>query len=209
MLIGFNKPAASLALLVIFSLPASRAQAQSAPPRIFYSDLVSGPNTGGQANLGAIVTIWGKNFGGAQNNSTVTIGNGLAARYLLWTDQRISFQLGSDSRSGEILVHRSGFAASNGMPFEIRPGRIFFVAVNGGSSGGSFEHPWKSLVHAKNSMKPGDITYVMDGVTQTGEENYSAALSIESGGTKEKPMALVAYPGAHAVVATTEAPGVG
>ncbi len=204
---GAMKLTVLLALVAFMALP--RAWAQSAPPRIFYSDLISGPNTGGEANQGAIVTIWGKNFGSAQGTSTVTVGNGLASRYLLWTDQRISFQLGADARSGEIVLHRDGFAASNGIPFEVRPGRIFFVAPNGGSSGGSFEHPWKSMVHAKNSMKPGDITYVMDGVTQTGEENYSAALSIESGGTKEKPMALVAYPGAHVVVATTDAPDVG
>ena len=197
------------ALAIFAAVSSLRAGAQSAPPRIFYSDLVSGPNSGGEGNQGAIVTVWGKNFGSAQGASTVTIGNGLAARYLLWTDQRISFQLGADARSGEIVLHRDGFAASNGVPFEVRPGRIFFVAVSGGSSGGSFEHPWKSLVHAKNSMKPGDITYAMDGVTQTGEENYSAALSIDSGGTKEKPMAIVAYPGAHVTIATTESPDVG
>ena len=37
--------------------------AQIAPPRIFFSDLESGPSTGGQNNNGVWVTIWGKGFG--------------------------------------------------------------------------------------------------------------------------------------------------
>src|SRR5207253_2293362 len=49
------------------------------PPRIFFSDLDSGPNTGGQKNHGAWVTIWGKGFGAERGASTVTIGGGAAA----------------------------------------------------------------------------------------------------------------------------------
>jgi hypothetical protein len=36
--------------------------AQVAPPRIFFSDMESGPNSGGQNNNGVWVTIWGKGF---------------------------------------------------------------------------------------------------------------------------------------------------
>jgi len=46
------------------------------PPRIFFSDLESGPNTGGQNNKGVWVTIWGKGFGAERGRSTVTIGGG-------------------------------------------------------------------------------------------------------------------------------------
>ena len=40
-------------------------------PHIFYSDLESGPNTGGENNSGAYVTVFGKNFGAIRGNSTV------------------------------------------------------------------------------------------------------------------------------------------
>ena len=35
----------------------------AAAPVIFYSDLESGPKTGGENNKGAYVTVFGKNFG--------------------------------------------------------------------------------------------------------------------------------------------------
>src|SRR6476646_6620746 len=39
---------------------------------IFYSDLTSGPNSGGENDKGAYVTIWGNGFGASQGGSTVT-----------------------------------------------------------------------------------------------------------------------------------------
>src|SRR5690349_9067797 len=42
-------------------------------PRIFFSDLESGPNTGGQNNRGVFVTIWGKGFGAERGRSMVTV----------------------------------------------------------------------------------------------------------------------------------------
>jgi hypothetical protein len=47
---------------------------QFAPPRSFYSDLLSGPNSGRQNNAGAFVTIYGKYFVATQGGSTVTVG---------------------------------------------------------------------------------------------------------------------------------------
>src|SRR5579871_4612223 len=80
----------SFLLLIVLSLTLS---AQSSP-RIFFSDLESGPNVGGQANKGAWVTIWGRGFGNDRGASTVTIGGGAAAAYPIWTDTKITFQLG-------------------------------------------------------------------------------------------------------------------
>src|SRR5256885_16551998 len=88
---------------IILALPL-RLSAQSAPPRIFFSDLESGPNTGGQNNHGVWVTIWGKGFGAERGKSTVTIGGGEAADYPIWTDTRITFQLGPAAKTGEIVV---------------------------------------------------------------------------------------------------------
>src|SRR5208282_5168926 len=45
-------------------------------PRIFFTDLLSGPNNGGQSGDGAFVTIYGSGFGATQGSSTVAVGGG-------------------------------------------------------------------------------------------------------------------------------------
>src|SRR5882724_12170639 len=90
-------------LLVLFVAVPFRLVPQ-APPRIFFSDLESGPNTGGQNNRGVWVTIWGKGFGAERGGSTVTIGGGAAAEYPIWTDTKITFQLGPSAKTGDIVV---------------------------------------------------------------------------------------------------------
>ena len=172
----------SLALLLVLQLSLSA----QAPPRIFFSDLESGPNIGGQKNLGVWVTIWGKGFGAERGASTVTIGGGAAADYPIWTDNKITFQLGPAAKTGDIVVRvraagdrtrsesapRSGIGVSNGLPFTVRAGKIYFVAVNGSDwRNGSFQSPWKTIVHAKDRMSAGDVTYIKDGVAQTSEDH--------------------------------------
>jgi hypothetical protein len=52
-------------------------------------------------------------------------------------------------------------------------------------------------------MHAGDICYVETGVTATAQDNYSAALELESGGTAGNPIAFVAYPGATATLGSS------
>ncbi len=233
----FSVCAAALLLALIHPLDMA-AQAGPPPPaqngpHIFFSDLESGPNIGGQKNLGVWVTIWGKGFGAERGASTVTIGGGAAAEYPIWTDTKITFQLGPAARTGDIVVSvrekaaraesvgagaganaanknaRSAPAArsaSNGLPFTVRPGKIYFVAVNGNDrQKGSVDAPWKSIVHAKNRMSAGDVTYIKDGVAQTTEDSYTAYLSMDrdggsNSGKARAPKALVAYPGARVTI---------
>src|SRR5690349_16020405 len=136
---------------IILALPL-HLLAETLPPRIFFSDLESGPNIGGQNNHGVWVTIWGKGFGATRGSSTVTVGGGEAADYPIWSDSKITFQLGPAAKTGEIVVNvvnvspvtqkgkdggRAGSGMpsvhlqSNGLPFFVRAGKIFFVAVNG------------------------------------------------------------------------------
>src|SRR5579872_1205465 len=56
--------------------------AAGTPPTIFFTDLQSGPNTGGESNNGTILTIYGKNFG--TTAGTVTIGGGAVAKVYQW-----------------------------------------------------------------------------------------------------------------------------
>jgi hypothetical protein len=191
-------------LLLIFSC--TLVFAQGAPPRIFFSDLESGPATGGQSNKGAWVTIWGKGFGATQGTSSVTIGGGAADNYPVWSDNKITFQLGANAKTGNILVNVANVGASNALPFTVRAGNIFFVGTSGNNANtGSFGSPWQTIPHAKNAIAAGDIAYIEDGVSQTSEDNFTAYLSMDNAGnsnsgTAAAPKALVAYPGATVTV---------
>ncbi|MGZ4828335.1 MAG: choice-of-anchor Q domain-containing protein [Candidatus Angelobacter sp.] len=179
--------------------------AQSSTPRLFYSDLESGPNTGGQNNNGAFVTLWGKGFGASQGTSTVTVGGGAVAAYELWSDGKIIVQLGAGAATGNIVVNVTG-NPSNGVPFTVRAGNIFFVSTSGNdANAGTFGAPWKTIVKAKNTINAGDIAYMENGVTQTTEDTFTAYLSMDrqgasNSGTAAAPKALIAYPNAAVTV---------
>jgi IPT/TIG domain-containing protein len=193
-------------IISLLLLSATLAGAQSAPPRIFFSDLESGPNAGGQNNKGAWVTIWGKNFGATQGTSTVTVGGGAVDNYPLWSDGKIIFQLGSLAATGSIVVNVPGVGASNGLPFTVRAGNIFFVATTGNDANtGILTAPWKTMPKAKNAIAAGDVVYIEDGVAQTVEDNFTAYLSMDNNGasnsgTVAAPKALVAYPNATVTI---------
>lgn len=179
----------------------SIAVAQTAPPAIFYSDLQSGPNTGGENNNGAYVTVYGKRFGASQGSSYVTVGSGKAVNYKVWTDTKISFQLGSAASSGSITVTTVN-GTSNDVPFTVRGGNIYFVTTSGNDgNNGSFSSPWKTIPHAASSMAAGDIAYVRNGVAATSDNGYGSPLNISgTNGSAGKPIALVVYPGESAAI---------
>ncbi len=168
--------------------------------RIFFSDVTSGPSSGGYNDAGAVVTLYGNGFGDERGASTVTVGGGAAADYLAWGDGRIAVQLGSDARTGDVVVH-TGDGDSNAVPFVVRAGNIYCVAVDGDDqASGAFGDCWASLPFAVDTVGPGDIIYVMDGVRAETEHRFNAALSIETDATADAPIALVAWPGAVATV---------
>jgi hypothetical protein len=129
----------------------STLKAATATPVIFYSDLTSGPNTGGQNNKGVFVTIWGKNFGNTRENSYVTVGGGQADNYPEWTNSKVCFQLGASTTTGNIIVIVGG-VPSNTIPFTVRPGNIYFVTPDG-TGDGSYASPFD----------PSDYTAILAG----------------------------------------------
>ncbi|HEY2393267.1 MAG TPA: IPT/TIG domain-containing protein [Candidatus Angelobacter sp.] len=193
-------------LLSLLLLSAAFMSAQAAPPRIFFSDLESGPKTGGQNNNGVWITIWGKGFGATQGTSAVTVGGGAVASYPLWSDGKIIFQLGAGAATGNIVVNVPGIGTSNGLPFTVRAGNIFFVATTGNDANtGVFTSPWKTILKAKNAIAAGDTAYIQDGVAQTSEDNFTAYISMDNNGasnsgTAAAPKALIAYPNATVTV---------
>jgi len=181
-----------------------------AKPVLFYTDIISGPNTGGKDNAGVFVRAYGKGFGASRGASTVTIGGGLASGYQVWSDTEISFQLGSNARTGSIVVN-STTGQSNPLPFTVRAGRIFFVNINSPSNPGSgtFSDPWRSPKSFYDSAAAGDTVYIRAG-TYSGTYGYpngSANLMMRHGtgsgytaaGTQSMPIAWLGYPGETAL----------
>jgi hypothetical protein len=184
--------------------PSSGAAGSSLPLVLKYTDLESGPGTGGQNGRGAFVTLYGAGFGGGRGESYVTVGGGRVEDYPAWSATRIVIQLGPNARTGDLQVHVGG-EASNGLPFTVRPGGLYFVSPSGDdSAAGSFASPWRSVLRAKNALTPGDIAYLMDGVNQAGLDEYAASVSITSSGAPGRPKALVAYPGAQATIGNVQ-----
>ena len=187
-------------LLVCSIVFGASALAQTAGPRIIFSDLQSGPNSGGANNKGSVVTLYGMGFGATRGTSSITIGGVNADNYLQWSDTKVSFQLGNSAVTGNIVLSVSG-VASNGMPFTVRPGKLYFVSPTGAdTNAGTFAAPWHSLVKAKNAAVAGDVIYLLNGVNETGLESSSATLALAKSGTSSLPIALIAYPGATATI---------
>lgn len=202
-------PLYALILLLIFALNIGLAVAQDSSARIYYSDLQSGPKTGGQSDKGAFVTVYGRGFGSSRGSSYITIGGGPADNYPVWTDTKITFQLGAAARSGNIIVVVDG-VASDAVPFTVRSGEIYFVSNTGNdANSGKAGSTWKTLARAASAMLPGDISYVMDGMVQSSADDNGAALTLTSGGSSGSPKALVAYPGAKVQIGSATGPGYG
>lgn len=172
----------------------------SGEARIFFSDLESGPNVGGENDLGAYVTIVGRGFGEMQGCSFVTIGGGEAVKdYPVWSDRKITFQLGELATTGDIVVHVGAATPSNGVPFTVRPGSIYFAADNGDdNAAGTVDGPFASVLRCRDALTPGGICYLRDGLEQKNPDpaqpTYEAALALTSAGEPGLPKALVAYP---------------
>jgi hypothetical protein len=196
---------------VCAALLLSAAASWGASPVVFFTDLTNGPKSGGQNNGGAFVTIYGKDFGATRSNSTVTIGGGPAGAYPLWTDNKIAFQLGAAAVTGNIVVTTPA-GASNPAPFTVRSGHIYFVSTSGSDrNSGKYNSPWLTLMHARDTMQPGDITYAMNGLAQTSDDGsgWQTSLLLSSGGTAAAPMAFVVYPQAFATIGSTTGPPTG
>lgn len=190
------------------AIPAD-AEARSVPPRLFYTDLLDGPASGGEDHQGAFVTLYGIGFGEVRGNSTVTLDNREVYAYRYWSNNKIVIQLGQKAQSGGIRVHVSDMPGTNALPFTVRSGHIYFVATQGKDiNPGGFMKPWRTLVEAKNHLAPGDILYAMNGVRQDTLDKYDSALSIQTSGTPEKPIAIVAYPGATVTIGSTSGPSI-
>lgn len=204
-------------------LEASLASAQSAPV-IFFSDLMSAPNSHGEKAgefSGAYVTLYGNFFGLPQGSSRVALNGANCLRVVSWGTawrwyQKIVVQLGPRCSSGDFVVTVSG-VASNPLPFAVTNGHIYFVSPNGNDRrSGSFADPWKSIPHAVQTAGAGagNVIYVRDGASQLVDDGqgWHAALLLRTEwckGTASQPNALVSYPDASVTIGTATGPDTG
>jgi hypothetical protein len=186
--------------------------AEPGGPRLFFTDIESGPATGGEGGLGVFMTLYGEGFGPQRGDSTVTLGGHDVAAYPQWGENNtlargldsIIVQLGPENSTGDLIVNVGG-VPSNALSFEVRPGRVLFISPSGSDEAdGSFASPWATVLRARSSVEPGDTVYLMDGIAQTTEDNSSASLALEASGQPGLPIAFVAYPGTHPVIGTID-----
>jgi hypothetical protein len=171
----------------------------SVAPVVLYTDIASGPNSGGENGKGAYVSVFGKNFGssGLGSDVRVTIGGVAVDNYRYLgpakgrTDiQQISVQIGAVGNPSpgvalpvQVLVN--GVGSNTDQTFTINPGRMLFVDnVHGDDStaaAGDIAHPYRHVqaadttLAAYGAMQPGDII-VMRGTgtawTDLGNDTY-------------------------------------
>jgi len=203
---------------LLFQIPTCSAQSALPAPAIFYTDLISGPNVGGESVsgfAGAYVTLYGNFFGSSQGTSTVT-WNGITPSCLrvvswgvpyMWY-QKIVVQLGPNCANGTgNFVVTVGGNASNGKSFTVQAGKIYCVSPSGNDnnsgtfSGGCFA----TMKKAYSALSPGDVAYFQNGFLVTGQDNYGSNvwLGDAGSGTSSSLKSLVVYPGATATIGTT------
>ncbi len=179
-------------------------------PRLLFTDIESGPSTGGEDDLGAFVTIYGEGFGAAQGSSTVTIGGHPVASVASWGEDnaprsldRIVVQPGPGASSGDIVVTVGG-QSSNALPFTVRPGNVYFVSQARGNDAnpGSYAQPWATVFRPRQTLVAGDIVYLEGGTfseLDPAMPGWDTLLFLDTSqcasGTAAAPVAYLGYPG--------------
>jgi len=201
---------------ILIAIPVS-ALASNAPV-IFYTDIIAGPNTGGENNMGCYLTINGKNFGSSQGPSLVKIGEGEVAVYKVWSDTKISVQLGSKVSSGDIIVITLNGSATAPEQFTVRPGDFYFLSTSGSNSTGTkndITKPYRTANYVMNEMSAGDFMVIRGGtydLTSGNEGLYNnrwlnlgmgdghGHTSYTSGTSTTNAITIYGYPGETAII---------
>jgi hypothetical protein len=172
-----------------------------AAPRIFYTDIVTGPNTGGEGGNGAYLTVFGSGFGATQGASQITINNVPVAAYKQWSDTKITVQPGARVTSGAIEATVSGQSSNTDNSFTVvLGGKIFFVALTGNDATGvvgDITKPFRTIqaVLDRNDFIAGDQLIVRGGTwMDVGADDSFFSIKYK-GGTQSAHMAVIGYPG--------------
>jgi hypothetical protein len=179
-----------------------------ANPIVLYTDIESGPNTGGEDNQGTYLSIFGNGFGGSRGNSIVKINGAEVGAYRYWGPalngrpdmQQISVQPGPGVSSGAIQVIVGGASSNTNRTFTVIDGSIYFLASDGSDSTGvigDITKPFGSCeaTYGRSDFGPGDTIVVRGGpYTEPGTNGIWCRLTNKDG-TAGHPLTIMAYPG--------------
>lgn len=184
----------------------------SGAPAIFYTDVVTGPTTGGEGGLGTYLTLFGRGFGAVQGTSQVTVGGVPVAAYKLWSDTKIAVQLGAVS-AGALKVIVGGVDSNSNLTFMPVSGKVYFVALTGSDTAcvaGDITKPCRTIQATFDKLTPGDHLVVRGGTWSDVYPTYGSFFSIHhKSGTAAAPMAFMCYPGEVCnLVRTTQTRGI-
>jgi hypothetical protein len=178
--------ALALSLLAAFAAHAGAVTQPSPSPIVLYTDTLTGPTSGGENDLGAYLSIFGKNFGPSLTNLKVYIGGAEVASYRSLGLSKVGGKLGIQQITVQV-GHLGG--AANGTPLPVKvvvggvvsnvnstftpaAGRILFVSLNGNDGtavAGDVTRPWRHLqdssagTGAYFSLKAGDHIVIRGG----------------------------------------------
>lgn len=184
-------------LLVFSSMAVSLT---AAPPAILFTDVESGPVTGGPNNMGVPITIFGTGFGAARGASKVTIGGVEAAAYPVWgthnaynkTLDMIVVQPGAASKGGPIAVTVDGQGSNTNFTFTVNKGKIRIVK------------PGDDVLDAVKKAGAGDTVLLRGGTYRDGELWIRKVLG-DSGKAGDNKT-LKNYPGEEPIFSNRERP---
>jgi len=199
----------SLCRVVLFSFYFSVPAIAMAAPQVLYTDIDSGPNTGGENNNGAYLSIFGKGFGTSLAQVKVYVGSGEVAQYMYLGSshgrpdvQQLSVQLGPRTSTGAIKVVVNGVSSNTDKTFTVRAGNFYFIAQAGIDSAGQVNNitrPFRTPQYVLDStaFAAGDFIIVRGGQYPIGGfgNNANSWLRVDKSGTPTAPMAFLGYPG--------------
>lgn len=219
--------------LLLFLLAAGPLRAN---PAIFWTDLDSGPTTGGENNNGIYLTIGGNNFGASQGTSKVRINGTEVAQYITWSNTQIGVQVGAMT-TGAVSVTVAGITAT-GPNFTARSGNIYFIGSTADNSNfptcataratNSFSAPWGMTDVSSSTestytlamrtpttyykcLSAGDTLVFLDGANYPyydGRTLHASLTLIDVPGTVGKPITIMARPGASVTLGGTPTYGI-
>jgi len=172
---------ATASLAVTISITSPVPTLISGNPSVLYTDFASGPNSGGENNLGMYLSIFGKNYGSTGLGSAVRvyIGGAEVAKYISLGASRgrpdieqITVQIGAlgnptPGTALPVIVKVNGVSSNTNVTFIVNPGKFYFVDnVNGNDSTGvanDITHPFRTVQTSDYSkvvwgkVQPGDV----------------------------------------------------
>lgn len=167
------------------------ARAARPEPLVLYTDLLAGPNSGGENNKGCYLSIFGKNFGestGLGATTKVFIGGVEVANYRYLGPssgrsdlEQLTVQVGAlgnpvpgTALPIEIQVDGKQSTSLTSQTFTVNPGKILFVSRTGNDAtaiAGDILHPWRhlqtpegALTGAWGAAQQGDVIVMRAGL---------------------------------------------